>query len=269
MVANGSIRVGIGGWDYEPWRGTFYPPGLAKARQLEFASRALSAIEINATFYKLQSPELYERWAAAVPDDFVFAIKGSRFCSNRKVLADAGESVARFFSQGLTRLGAKLGPILWQMADSKRFDADDIARFLDLLPRQHDGMTIRHVIEGRHESFADPRFVDIARNGGIAICFDDKPGIPAIADASADFVYARLMGMSEEEPEGYDAATLDRWARLARTWAAGEADDLPKLNDAIAPQPRDVFLFMINGAKVRAPAAAQAVIAQLAGGGFS
>lgn len=241
-----SIHVGIGGWDYDPWRGTFYPPGLAKTKQLHFASRHVTAIEINATFYKLQRPDLFERWAAEVPEGFVFAIKGSRFCTNRKILGEGGESVERFCGQGVTRLGDRLGPILWQMADTKRFDAEDMARFMDLLPHAQDGTRMRHAVEARHESFADPRFVEIARNAGVAICFDDHDRFPRIDEQTADFVYARLLRAREEEPEGYSPTELDGWADKARSWA-----------------PRDVYMFMINGAKVRAPAAAQALIARL------
>ena len=264
-AANRPVRIGIGGWDYDPWRGVFYPPGLAKAKQLHFASRHLSAIEINATYYKLQRPELYERWAAEVPDGFVFTIKGSRFCTNRKILAEGREGIERFCGQGLTRLGDKLGPILWQLADSKRFDADDIAGFFDLLPREQDGVRLRHALEARHDSFRDERFVELARTAGIAICYDDSDVHPAIADPTADFVYARLMRAREDEPEGYPPAELDRWADLVRSWSTGRADDLPKAGREVAePPPRDVYLFMINGAKLRAPAAAQALLRRTA-----
>lgn len=242
----GRIRVGIGGWSYAPWRGTFYPPGLPQARELQHAAASVGAIEINATFYKIQSADSWERWAAAAPPGFVFAIKGSRFCTNRKILADAGEGIARFIGQGFTRLGDKLGPILWQMAATKRFERDDFARFLDLLPAQHDGVALRHAVEVRHESFADPAFVDMARERGVGVAFLD-PAAAAVALDTAGFVYARLQDMREDEPTGYDAPALDRWAAAARSWSAD----------------RDVFIFMINGAKVRAPAAAQALIARL------
>lgn len=246
------IHVGIGGWDYDPWRGTFYPPGLPKARQLSFASRALTAIEINATFYKLQRPELFERWASEVPDGFVFAVKASRFCTNRKLLGDGGEAIGRFCGQGFTRLGAKLGPILWQLAATKRFEPEEIAAFLALLPREQDGVPLRHVIEATHESFADERFVALARDAGVAICLiDDGVGPPPDDRATASFAYARLKNSREEEPCGYPSAELDLWAERARGWR-GDAD-----------APRDVFLFVINGAKVRAPAAAQALIERL------
>jgi uncharacterized protein YecE (DUF72 family) len=245
---SGSIRVGIGGWDYEPWRGSFYPPGLPKARQLEYASRQLTAIEVNATFYRLQKPETFERWADLVPEGFTFAIKGSRFCTNRKVLADSGEPVARFCRQGLAALGSRLGPILWQLAPTKRFEPEDFAAFLDLLPRSQDGVALRHAIEVGHESFRDPRAVEIAREAGVAIAFNDTGNARGIDEPTAGFVYARLKGAREEEPLGYSPAELDDWADRARAWAASG---------------RDVFLFMIDGAKVRAPAAARALFERL------
>lgn len=246
----GQIRVGIGGWDYDPWRGTFYPEGLPKTKQLHHASRRLTAIEINATFYKLQRPELFERWAADVPDDFMFALKGSRYCSNRKLLAEAGEGVARFCEQGVTRLGAKLGPILWQLADYKKFDADEMAAFMDLLPNEQDGVPLRHVIEARHQSFRDPRFADLSRKAGVVHCLvDDGSGAPP-PDQQGPFVYARLKGSREEEPAGYSPAELDRWAERARQWS----------------EQGDVFLFVIAGAKVRAPAGAEALIDRIKNG---
>jgi uncharacterized protein YecE (DUF72 family) len=245
------VHVGIGGWDYDPWRGTFYPPGLPKARQLSFASRALTAIEINATFYKLQRPELFERWAAEVPEGFVFAVKASRFCTNRKVLGEGAEAIARFCGQGFTRLGGKLGPILWQLAATKRFEPEDIAAFFALLPREQDGVPLRHVIEAPHESFRDERFVELAREAGVAICMVDDGVNEPSDEGTAAFVYARLKHSREEEACGYSAAELDLWAERARDWAAAAA------------APRDVFMFVISGAKVRAPAAARALIARI------
>ena len=243
------IHVGIGGWDFDPWRGTFYPQGLAKTKQLHFASRQLSAIEINATFYKLQRPKLFAGGRDTEPDGFKFAIKGSRFCTNRKILAEGGESVERFCAQGVSELGDKLGPILWQLADTKKFDADDIAGFLKLLPREQDGVKLRHVVEARHESFGDPRFTELAREAGVAICYAEGEGKPTFAEQTADFTYARLMSAKEEEPLGYPPAELDRIADLARGWAEGGK--------------RDVFVFFIAAAKVRNPAAAQALIERL------
>jgi uncharacterized protein YecE (DUF72 family) len=241
------VHVGIGGWDYDPWRGTFYPPGLPKTRQLRFAASQVSAIEINATFYKLQRPDLFERWAEEVPDGFVFAVKGSRFCTNRKVLGEGGEAIARFCGQGFTRLGPKLGPILWQFADTKRFEPDDVAAFLALLPREQDGVPLRHAIEARHESFRDERFADLARAAGAAICLVDDGAAPPTHHDTAPLVYARLKNCRTEEPEGYPAGELDAWAGRVKAWASG-------------PEPREVFLFFIAGAKERAPAAARALL---------
>ena len=262
----GRIRVGIGGWTYEPWRGgAFYPPGLPHARELEHASRAVTAIEINGTYYRLQSADSFAKWARAAPDGFVFTVKASRFCTNRKVLADAGEAIAKFVGSGLVALGDRLGPILWQFMATKRFDPDDFGAFLKLLPAAQDGIALRHAVEVRHESFRDPAFVAMARAAGVAIVFADSPDYPMIPDHAAEFVYARLLRAREEEPTGYDAAALDRWTAVAQAWAAGTSPpDLPYVAEARAPErPRDVFLFMINGAKVRAPAAAQAMLARL------
>jgi uncharacterized protein YecE (DUF72 family) len=247
MPAGAPIHIGIGGWDYDPWRETFYPPGLAKKRQLHFASREVSAIEINATYYKLQRPDLFERWADEVPDGFVFALKGSRFCTNRRVLREGGEAIARFCGQGFTRLGPKLGPILWQFAETKRFEPEDVASFLALLPREQDGVPLRHAIEAQHESFRDERFVELAREAGVAICLVDKGGEWAPEADTAPFVYARLKNARAQEPAGYPSAELDAWAARVKEWAAG-------------PQSRPVFLFFIAGAKERAPAAARSLL---------
>jgi uncharacterized protein YecE (DUF72 family) len=245
----GKIHIGIGGWTYEPWRGTFYPPGLPHARELEYAAGAVTAIEINGTYYRSQSPASFEKWAKAAPPGFVFTVKASRYCTNRANLGEAGDSIAKFVGQGLTLLGEKLGPILWQFMPTKRFDPDEIRAFLALLPKAYEGVPLRHAIEPRHESFRDPAFIALTREAGAAIVLADSATYPAIEDGAADFVYARLQQAKEEEPAGYEAAALDHWARRARSWA-GES--------------RDVFIFMINGAKVRAPAAAQALIARLA-----
>lgn len=260
-----SIHVGIGGWDYDPWRGTFYPAGLPKSKQLEFAGQQLTAIEINVTHYKLQKPELFRRWAESVPDSFRFAVKASRFCTNRRVLAEAGEGIARFCDQGFTELGAKLGPILWQFMPHKAFDADDFGEFLDLLPASQDGLPLRHAIEVRHESFKDRKFVDLVRKAGAAIVFADSAAYPAIADLTADFVYARLQRCQESIETGYDHAALDGWADVARSWSAGEAPpELPYVGDPRpSAAPRETFIFFIAGAKVRAPAAAAALMAKL------
>ena len=264
MSAAPAIHVGIGGWDYEPWRGTFYPPGLPKTKQLEYAASRLSAIEINATYYKLQTPELFERWAKAVPDGFKFAIKGSRFCSNRRLLGEGGEGVERFCAQGITALGEKLGPILWQFMPTKRFDAEDFGAFLRLLPRAQDGVELRHAVEPRHESFRCPEFVEMARAADVAIVFADSVDYPCIADVSGGLVYARLQRSREEEPTGYPLAELDRWAEVARSWAKGESPPgLSYVSEPAPMRPRDTYVFMISAAKVRNPAAAMALIERL------
>lgn len=263
----GRVHVGIGGWTYEPWRGTFYPPGLAQARELDFAANAVTAIEINGTYYRTQSPASFQKWAKAVPDGFVFTVKASRYCTNRTSLAEAGESIGRFVSQGLTELGDRLGPILWQLMPTKKFNPDEIRDFLALLPAKQDGVTLCHAIEPRHESFRDPAFVALARQAGAAIVFADSPDYPTIADCTADFVYARLMDAREEEPAGYSPAALDRWAGIAGEWANGkEPAGLAYVEHGRAKgvKARDAYIFMINGAKVRAPAAAQALIVRLA-----
>ncbi len=259
------IRVGIGGWVYEPWRGVFYPKGLPQARELEHASRALTVIEINGTFYGTQKPTSFQRWYAETPDDFVFSLKGPRFATNRRVLAEAGESIERFFGSGVLELKQKLGPVFWQMPPTKAFNPDDFAAFLALLPQKLDGRPIRHAVEVRHESFTTPDFVTLLREYSVAPVLVDSDKHPMIADVTGDFIYARLQRTSEEVKTGYRPAALDAWAKRARAWEKGGApDDL----STIAPAPhskgkRDVFVFMISGAKVRAPAAAMALIERL------
>jgi uncharacterized protein YecE (DUF72 family) len=258
------IFVGVGGWDYDPWRGTFYPPGLPKAKQLEYAGGKLSATEINATYYKLQSPETFARWAKLVPDGFKFAVKASRFCTNRARLGESGEGIERFCGQGFTELGDKLGPILWQFMGTKQFDPDDFGAFLRLLPASQAGVKLRHAVEPRHESFRTPEFVAMARAAGVAIVYADADDYPCIPDLSGDFVYARLQRSREEEPTGYSPAELDRWAGMARAWARGESPpSFPYAAESAAPGARDTFVFFISGAKVRAPAAAMALIERL------
>ena len=260
-----NIHIGVGGWDFDPWRGTFYPEGLAKTKQLQFSSQQLNATEINATFYKLQNPELYRRWAESVPEGFKFAIKASRFCTNRKVLGDAAEAIGKFCAQGFTELGDKLGPIMWQLPPTKRFDPEEIRAFLMLLPTSRDGVPLRHALEVRHESFRSREFVAMARGAGVAIVFADSEEYPEIADLTADFVYARLRRTREEETEGYSPAELDRWANVIGRWAAGESPEgLAYVSDAKAPaKPREVFAFVISGAKVRNPLAAKALIERM------
>jgi uncharacterized protein YecE (DUF72 family) len=256
------IRVGIGGWVFAPWRGEFYPKGLPQARELEHASRKLTAIEINGTFYRTQKPESFRKWAAETPDDFVFSVKGPQFATNRRVLAEAGESIERFFGSGVLELKSKLGPILWQMAPTKKFDPEDFEGFLALLPQELDGRPIRHVVEVRQASFLVPAFIDLLRKFSVAVVLVESGKHPLIADVTSDFIYARLQGTSEKEKTGYSAKALDLWAKRAQTWAAGDApDDLATIGGkAPAKGKRDVFIYMISGAKVRAPAAAMALI---------
>jgi uncharacterized protein YecE (DUF72 family) len=237
------IRIGIGGWTYPPWRGSFYPDKLPQAKELEYASRQLGAIEINATFYSRQSPKSWEKWGNTAPDGFQFSIKGSRYCVMRSRLCEGAEGIGNFFAQGFAALGPKLGPIMWQFAPRRKFDRDDIAGFIDLLPADLDGLTLRHAIEPRHDSFRDDRFFDLCRARNIAIVFEDSDAYPCIEADTADFSYARLQRMSENVPTGYDANSLEGFAARAREWQ--------KLGDA--------YIYMINGAKVRAPAAALAL----------
>ena len=239
----GRIRIGIGGWTYPPWRGSFYPDKLPQAKELEYAASHLGAIEINATFYSRQSPKSWEKWGNTAPDGFQFAIKGSRYCVLRSRLCEGAEGITNFFAQGLAVLGPKLGPIMWQFAPRRKFDRDDIAGFIDLLPKELDGARLRHAIEPRHESFRDDRFFELCRPRNIAIVFEDSDNYPLIEADTADFSYARLQRMSEDVPTGYDANSLDDFAARARDWS--------KRGDA--------YIFMINGAKVRAPAAALAL----------
>jgi uncharacterized protein YecE (DUF72 family) len=259
------IRVGIGGWVFPPWRGEFYPKGLAQARELEYASRKLTTIEINGTFYSTQKPESFRKWAGETPDDFVFSLKAPRYATHRRVLAEAGDSIKRFFGSGVTELKAKLGPILWQFDPRKTFEPDDFAAFLALLPQRLDGKAMRHVVEVRHASFLVPAFVALLRKFSVAAVLADSAKHPLIADVTGDFVYARLQRTSEEETTGYPSRALDLWAKRARTWAAGALpDDLATIAEpAPGESKRDVFVYMISGAKVRAPAAAMALIDRL------
>jgi uncharacterized protein YecE (DUF72 family) len=259
------IRVGIGGWDFAPWRGTFYPEGLKHADELKYASGRLTAIEINGTFYRTQSAASFAKWRDETPDGFVFAVKGHRAVVNKKVLAEAGEALDWFFKSGITELGPKLGPVLWQLAPFKKFDPDDVGAFLSLLPKEAGGLKLCHALEVGSSTFAVPEFVALARKHNVAVVHVDSGKAAALADVTADFVYARLEKTEEEIDTGYAPADLDRWAARAQVWSAGgEPDDLPRVGAKPAPKKkRDVFVFMISGAKVRNPAAAQALIERL------
>jgi uncharacterized protein YecE (DUF72 family) len=259
------IRVGIGGWNFEPWRGTFFPKELPKARELEYAAGKLTTIEVNGTYYSTQKPTTFRRWAEETPDDFVFSLKAIRFATNRRVLAEGGPSVGRFLESGLTELKRKLGPILWQFAPTKKFDEEDFSAFLALLPRELDGHRLRHAVEVRHESFLVPAFIEVARQHGVAIVFADSDKYPAIADVTADFTYARLQRTREDVPTGYTQEEIKAWGAAGRAWEKGEVPKgLPGIGKASpAKGKRDVFIYMISGAKVRAPAAAMALIEAL------
>lgn len=261
-----TIRIGIGGWTYEPWRGTFFPEKWPHKRELEYAASQLTAIEVNGTYYSSQKPATFASWAKQVPDGFVFTLKASRYCTNRKVLAEAGESIARFCGQGIVELGDRLGPILWQFMATKRFDPDDFGAFLKLLPAEQDGIALRHAVQVRHESFRTPEFVELTRSAGVAIVYADSPEYPAIADVSGDLVYARLEAGVEEEPTGYTPAALDDWAKAVKTWARGGSPaDLPYFAEPAPKRARETFVFVIHGGKVRAPHAAIALIERVGG----
>jgi uncharacterized protein YecE (DUF72 family) len=258
------IRVGVGGWVFEPWRGSFYPDGLSQKRELEYASRKLTTIEINGTYYGSQKPESFRKWHDETPDDFVFALKGPRFATNRRILAQAGESIERFFGSGVMELRDKLGPVNWQLMGSKKFDPEDVAGFFALLPKQIDGHAIRHALEVRHASFRTPEFVALAREHGVAVIVAGDSDFPQIADATAPFVYARIMGTVASEADGYAESDLDAWAERARSLAAGSAPEgLETVGEVADGIGRDVFLYVISGAKERNPAAAMALIERL------
>lgn len=248
-MTQGSIRVGIGGWTYEPWRGgVFYPKGLPQKRELEYAASQLTCIEINATYYGSQKPQSFANWAATAPDGFRFSLKASRFTTARKVLAEGADSIAKFMDQGFTELGEKLGPILWQFRDGKRFERDDFARFLDLVPESKAGIKLRHALEVRDESFRDEAFFNLCRERNMAVVFAESADFPQFEEQTADFTYARLQQSSPECPTGYDAAGIAHWADRAHQWAE---------------RGRDTYVLFISGAKERNPAAAQALIAAI------
>ncbi|WP_369640923.1 DUF72 domain-containing protein [Acidovorax sp. A79] len=244
------IRIGIGGWTFEPWRDNFYPAGLAHSKELQYASRQLTAIEVNGTYYSTFKPPTFAKWHGETPEGFMFSLKANRFATNRRVLAEAGDSITRFVESGISELKDKLGPIVWQFMPTKAFEPGDFEAFLALLPQQVDGRRLRHVLDVRHESFATPAFIALARQYGCVPVHTDSEKFPAIADAEADFAYLRLMRSQADVPTGYTPEAIAQWAQGVRTWTGGE-------------RPRDVFVYFINGAKERAPAGAMELMAQL------
>ena len=266
MNKSGKIHVGIGGWNFSPWRGVFYPKGLPQAKELAYAGEHLTSIEINSTYYGSQKPESFRKWARAVPDGFIFSVKGPRFVTNRRVLAEAGDSINRFFDSGVLELGDRLGPVLWQFAPTKKFDEADFGSFLELLPEELDKRRLRHVVEIRHDSFQTPAFVKLLRQFKVPVVFAEHHDYPAIADLTGDFVYARLQKGDDTLKIAYPSKQLDTWAKRVRLWAEGrEPDDLPLVDAAhrLETKPRDVFAYFIHEGKIRAPAAAMALIEQI------
>lgn len=261
-----NIHIGIGGWNFAPWRDNFYPAGLPQARELEYASRHLTAIEINSTYHGTQKRTSFANWRDATPDDFVFSVKASRFATNRRVLAEGADSIHRFIDSGIAELRHKLGPVVWQFAPTKQFVPDDFEAFLTLLPDSVEGVTLRHVLEVRHDSFMCDEFLKLTRKYKAATVFTDSPKFPSFADLTTDFVYARLLNAEASVATGYKDADLDQWAERVGQWAKGSAPtDLPRVEDAPGARlkPKAVYLFFINGAKERAPAAAGALLARL------
>lgn len=262
---HGTIRTGIGGWVYPPWRETFFPAGLKHAGELAYAASRLATIEINATFYRTQSPASFAKWAAETPDDFVFSVKAARGAAQRRDPEEAAPSIERFLHSGLAELGPKLGPLLWQLPPGRAFDADAMARTLDLLPDSLDGLPLRHVIEARHPSHAGPEALALLAERNVARAIVDRDEQPPPAAITADFVYLRLQRTRDVETDGYPPAELDAWAGRLRALAAGDAP--PGLETPVAAKRmrRDVFAYAISGAKHRAPAAAMALAARLSG----
>jgi uncharacterized protein YecE (DUF72 family) len=262
----GRIRVGIGGWSYAPWRGVFYPKGLKQAEELAYAASQLTSIEINATHYRLQSPKSFRAWEAATPEGFVFSVKGPRLVTQQRSLAGSGSFIKRFLASGLAELGLKLGPILWQFAPFKKFDRDDFARFLEHLPHDLDGLPLNHVVEPRHASFATPDFIALLHDAGVGAAYTDAETWPSIADVTGNVIYARLQRGDDTVAAAYKPKELDAWAERAKIWAKGHAPkdltriDAPRKTDG---RPRDVFIYFIHEGKLRAPAAAMALIERL------
>jgi len=279
VTAIGQVRIGISGWRYAPWRGRFYPPGLPQRRELEYAASRMGSIEINGSFYSLQRPDSYRAWRADTPDGFVFAVKGPRFVTHMKKLADVGTPLANFFASGVLALEDRTGPVLWQLPPNLGFDPDRLARFFDLLPRstaaaaelatRHDDKVpegralttveedrpLRHVLEVRHDTFRTPAFPELLRAHDVGLVVADTAGRwPHLEDITSDVVYVRLHGDTELYVSGYDGDALDRWAAKVRAWSTGAPPpDGPRLTSPAPDRPRDVHVYFDNDAKVHAP----------------
>ena len=265
---SGPIYIGIGGWTFEPWRGAFYPKGLPHAKELTYAAERLTSIEVNGTFYRTQTPATFRKWASEVPNGFKFALKGPRFATNRRVLKEAGDSIKRFLDSGVSELGDRLGPLLWQFAPTKKFDAADFGGFLELLPAKFDGQRLRHVIEVRHDSFRNAEFIALLRQFAMPVVYTDHVKYPNIADATGEFIYARLQRGKDTVPTAYPPKEIKAWAGRLRQMAQGqEPADLPRVATLSGRRPapremfaRDVFCYVIHEGKIRAPAGAMALI---------
>jgi len=278
-----TIRAGISGWTYPPWRGTFYPKGLRQKDELRFAAEAFETIEVNGTFYGLQKPDSFASWADQVPAEFVFSIKAPRFITHIRRLRDVALPVANFLASGLLRLGARLGPILWQLPPSLAFDAATIEAFLALLPHDtqaaakmaagHDARMdgrdwvttdacrpLLHAMEIRHESFRDARFVALLRQYRVALVCADTPQWPRLGDVTADFIYARLHGAEQIYASGYGDADIAAWATRCAVWqAGGTPGDLDVVAAKAKRRKRDVFVYFDNDMKVLSPRDAAAL----------
>jgi len=260
-----NIYVGIGGWTFAPWRGVFYPDSLPHAKELGYAASHLTSIEINGTFYRTQTPATFRKWASEVPNDFIFSVKGPRFATHRRELKDAGESINHFLNSGVLELGDRLGPLLWQFPPFKKFDETDFGSFLELLPKDFHGCRLRHAVEVRHKSFCVPDFIRLLRKFETAVVFSEHETYPAIADVADDFLYLRLQKGDDSIATAYPESAITDWAERLRAWLAGNAPaDLPHVETAPAKiKPREIFVYFIHEGKVRAPAAAMALIEKL------
>jgi uncharacterized protein YecE (DUF72 family) len=288
MARAGTVRIGISGWTYPPWRGVFYPKGVPRKRELEYAATQFDTLEINGTFYGMQRPDAFADWADQVPDDFVFAVKGSRYITHMMRLRDAETPLANFIASGLLRLGPKLGPVLWQFPPNFRFDAEKIETFLKLLPhdteaaarlgRKHDDRLkapawlkvdakrkLRHACEIRNDTFCSTEFIELLRRYDVALVCADTVEWPLLMDVTSDFVYCRLHGSQELYASGYDDEALDVWADRVVAWVNGdELKDAKRIDGKARRQPRDVFVYFDNDAKVRAPFDAKGLMERVA-----